>query len=180
VPGADALAQAGAAILAVLAERAAAGAPQVSVLDGGIGPGWSWSQRDEAMARRLLAGSPCGARALAVAGNAHTRPVPRTWASRWAAGWPGSGRASGRSGSANGGGRFWNSRSGRFARRASPYGPVRHYQDAGELVLDLPVAPHPVKRVAGMPVSLLGAAATVVTAAVGWLIDSRSLRDPAG
>jgi hypothetical protein len=39
--------------------------------------------------------------------------------------------------------------------------------------------PHPVQRVAGVPVSLLGAAATVTTAAVGWLIDRRSARDPA-
>jgi hypothetical protein len=31
--------------------------------------------------------------------------------------------------------------------------------------------PHPVKRVAGVPVSLLGAAATVATATAGWLID---------
>jgi hypothetical protein len=36
--------------------------------------------------------------------------------------------------------------------------------------------PHPVKRVAGIPVSLLGAAATTATAAAGWLIDRRSAR----
>jgi hypothetical protein len=30
----------------------------VTLFDGVIGPGWSWSQRGEAMARRLLAGSP--------------------------------------------------------------------------------------------------------------------------
>ena len=34
--------------------------------------------------------------------------------------------------------------------------------------------PHPVARVAGMPVSLLGAAATTATAAAGWFIDRRS------
>lgn len=33
--------------------------------------------------------------------------------------------------------------------------------------------PHPVQRVAGVPVSLLGAAATIATAAAGWLIDRR-------
>ena len=38
--------------------------------------------------------------------------------------------------------------------------------------------PHPVTRVAGVPVSLLGAAATTATAAAGWLIDSRSSRVP--
>jgi hypothetical protein len=44
--------------------------------------------------------------------------------------------------------------------------------------------PHPVGRVAGVPVSLLGAAATTATAAAGWFIDRRSARrradDPAG
>ena len=40
--------------------------------------------------------------------------------------------------------------------------------------------PHTVKRVAGVPMNLLGAAATVATAAAGWLIDRRSARDSAG
>ena len=35
--------------------------------------------------------------------------------------------------------------------------------------------PHPVQRMAGIPVSLLGAAATTATAAAGWLIDRRSI-----
>ena len=39
--------------------------------------------------------------------------------------------------------------------------------------------PHPVQRVAGAPVSLLGAAATVATATAGWLIDRHSSRSPA-
>lgn len=34
--------------------------------------------------------------------------------------------------------------------------------------------PYPVQRVAGLPVSLLGAAATTATAAAGWFIDRRS------
>ena len=34
--------------------------------------------------------------------------------------------------------------------------------------------PHPVARVAGVPVSLLGAAATIATAAAGWFIDHRA------
>jgi hypothetical protein len=34
--------------------------------------------------------------------------------------------------------------------------------------------PHPVARVAGVPVSLLGAAATTATAAAGWFVDRRS------
>jgi hypothetical protein len=36
--------------------------------------------------------------------------------------------------------------------------------------------PHPVQRVGGAPVSLLGAAATTATAAAGWFIDQRSAR----
>jgi hypothetical protein len=40
--------------------------------------------------------------------------------------------------------------------------------------------PHPVQRVAGVPVSLLGAAATTATAAAGWLVDRSSARRQAG
>jgi hypothetical protein len=68
----------------------------VTLFDGVIGPGWSWSQRDEAMARRLLAGSPCGARTLAVAGNARTPASPTdlgvppgAWLARQRPGHPG-------------------------------------------------------------------------------------------
>lgn len=38
--------------------------------------------------------------------------------------------------------------------------------------------PHPVSRLAGMPVNLLGAAATIATAAAGWLADRRSAQVP--
>ncbi len=38
--------------------------------------------------------------------------------------------------------------------------------------------PHPVGRVAGVPVSLLGAAATTMTAVAGWFIDHRAHRHP--
>jgi hypothetical protein len=41
-------------------------------------------------------------------------------------------------------------------------------------------APHPVPRLAGVPTSLLGAAATTATAAVGWFIDRRSTVIPSG
>jgi uncharacterized protein DUF6640 len=34
--------------------------------------------------------------------------------------------------------------------------------------------PHPVPRVAGVPTSLLGAAATTLTAVAGWLLDRRA------
>ena len=36
--------------------------------------------------------------------------------------------------------------------------------------------PNPVRRVAGVPVSLLGAAATTATATAGWFIDRRAAR----
>lgn len=53
----------------MLAERAAAGSLEVTLFDGVVGAGWSWSQRDEAMVRRILAACPAGARTLAVAGD---------------------------------------------------------------------------------------------------------------
>ena len=75
-----------------------------------------------------------------MAGNAHTPASPTdlgvplgAWLARQR---PGIGEIRIR----YGGERFWTSGSRRFGRRASPYGPVRLYQDAGELVLDLPVA----------------------------------------
>ena len=34
--------------------------------------------------------------------------------------------------------------------------------------------PHPIPRVAGVPTSLLGAAATTLTAVAGWLLDRRA------
>ena len=38
--------------------------------------------------------------------------------------------------------------------------------------------PHPIPRVAGVPTSLLGAAATTLTAVTGWMLDRRAA-DPA-
>jgi erythromycin esterase-like protein len=46
--------------------------PQLRRSDRVIGADWSWSQRDDAMASRILAASVPGTRTLAVAGNAHT------------------------------------------------------------------------------------------------------------
>jgi len=126
--------------LAVLAERSKAGPLGVILFDGVIAAGWSWSRRDEAMARRLLAGSPPTARTLAVAGNAHTPTGPTDL------GVPlGACLARQRPGIREiqiryGGGRFWNFKSRQFAGRASAQGPVRLYEDSGELVLDLPIA----------------------------------------
>lgn len=66
--------------LAVLRELAAAGPLELTLTDGLVDAGWSWSQRDEAMARRVLA-APAAAPAagpgtLVVAGNAHTPVRP--------------------------------------------------------------------------------------------------------
>ena len=126
--------------LAVLAERAAAGSLEVILFDGVIGAGWNWSQCDEAMARRILAACPAGARTLAVAGNAHTPTSPTDL------GVPlGACLTRQRPGVREirinyGGGRFYNSGPCQFARDTSPEGQIRLYQHDGELVLDLPLA----------------------------------------
>ena len=64
--------------LAVLRERAAAGPLELTLLDGVMPADASWSDRDAAMAGRLLARAGTGGRTLVVAGNAHTpvRPTP--------------------------------------------------------------------------------------------------------
>jgi hypothetical protein len=126
--------------LAVLAERAAAGPLELILFDGVIGAGWSWSQRDEAMARRLLAASAPGARTLAVAGNAHTPTSPIEL------GVPMGARLAGQRPGVReirinyGGGSFYNDGPRQFARRAGPQDKIRLYQHDGELVLDLPLA----------------------------------------
>ena len=63
--------------LAMLRERAAAGPLNLTLFDGSIGAGWSWSQRDEAMTRRILAHPSARNGTLVAAGNAHT-PTIRT------------------------------------------------------------------------------------------------------
>src|SRR6266851_990003 len=67
--------------LAVLRERTAAGPLELTLMDatplvGLGGADWSWSQRDEAMAGRILAAPAAGRGALVVAGNAHTPIQP--------------------------------------------------------------------------------------------------------
>jgi hypothetical protein len=126
--------------LAVLAERAAAEPLELILFDGVTGADWSWSQRDAAMARRILAASPQGARTLAVAGNAHTQTSPIEL------GIPmGVALAGQRTGIRDiridyGGGSFYNGEPRQFARRMHPQGKTRLYQHHGQLLLDLPLA----------------------------------------
>jgi hypothetical protein len=126
--------------LAVLAERAAAGPLELILFDGVIGEGWSWSQRDEAMARRLLAASGPGTCTLAVAGNAHTPTSPIElgvpMGARLAGQWPGVREIR----ISYGGGGFYNGGPRHFARRADRQDKIRLHQHDGELVLDLPLA----------------------------------------
>jgi hypothetical protein len=126
--------------LAVLRERAAAGPLSLTLFDGTIGAGWSWSQHDEAMARRILAHPAAGNGTLVVAGNAHT-PTTRT-----NLGIPlGACLAQQRPGVTEiriryGGGRYYNIEPRRFLRiRLARRQPRMHHPD-GALVLDLPAA----------------------------------------
>jgi len=126
--------------LAVLAERAAAGPLELILFDGAGGADWSWSQRDEAMARRILAASPPGARTLAVAGNAHTPTSPSElgvpMGARLAEQRPGIREIRIRYGA----GYFWNFEPRQFMRHTDPPGHTRLYQHNGDLHLDLPLA----------------------------------------
>ena len=126
--------------LAVLADRAAAGPLELILFDGVIGADWSWSQRDEAMARRILATSPPSTRTLVVAGNAHTPIHPIElgvpMGARVAEQRPGTREVQ----ISYGGGSFYNFEPRQFARRTGPQGEIRLHQHEGELVLDLPIA----------------------------------------
>ena len=126
--------------LAVLAERAAAGPLELILFDGAIGADWSWSQRDEAMARRILAASAPGTRTLVVAGNAHTPTSPIEL------GVPMGARLAGQRPGVReirisyGSGGCYNDGPRQFTRRTDQPGTIRLYQDGSELVLDLPLA----------------------------------------
>jgi len=112
----------------------------VILFDGTMGVDWSWSQRDDAMARRILAAAPAGTRTLAVAGNAHT-PTSHTLL-----GVPmGAHLAQRRPGVRDiginyGGGQYYNLQSCRLRSISPPPAQIRLYQHDGSLVLDLPSA----------------------------------------
>ena len=126
--------------LAVLADRAAAGPLELILFDGVAGPDWSWSQRDEAMARRILATSPLGARTLVVAGNAHTPIRPTVLGVPMGACVAGQRPGTREVQISYGGGRFYNCAPRQLAPRAGSRGKIRLHQHEGELVLDLPVS----------------------------------------
>lgn len=126
--------------LAVLAERAASGPLEVILFDGTIGATWSWSQRDEAMAARILVAAPAGTTVLAVAGNAHTPTGPTqlgipmgTWLARR--------RPGVREIRINyGGGHYYNTQQCRFSPRQPQPRQIRLHQQDDALILDLPTA----------------------------------------
>jgi hypothetical protein len=126
--------------LAVLAERAAAGPLELILFDGTVWADWSWSRRDEAMAGRVLAGTPAGTRTLVVAGNAHT-PVGPT-----SLGVPmGACLAERRPGVREisisyGGGHYYNAGPARFDGTGPQRGQPRLHEQRGALVLYLPEA----------------------------------------
>ena len=125
--------------LAVLAERAAAGPLDLILFDGMVGPRCTWSQRDEAMARRILAAAMPGTRMLAVAGNAHTPTHGIEW------GMPmGAFLVRQRQGVRDirisyGGGSFYNAGPRRF-QPAGLSGQIVLHQEDGAIVLGLPTA----------------------------------------
>jgi hypothetical protein len=133
--------------LAVLGDRAAAGPLQLILFDGAVGAGWTWSERDEAMATRVLTATAGGAGTLVVAGNAHT-PTQET-----TLGVPlGAVLARHRPGVRDvaiqyGGGGFYNFGSRRFGPHFGPDEPARLCERGGRLLIDLPrateaVVPH--------------------------------------
>ena len=125
--------------LALLRERAAAGPLSLTLFDGTLGAAWNWSQRDEAMARRILAAPASGNGTLAVAGNAHT-PTARTTlgvplGAQLAGQWPGLREIR----ISYGGGHFYNNEPRRLRRRIG-LRRTRLHERGGSLVLDLPAA----------------------------------------
>ncbi len=123
--------------LAMLRERSAAAPLDLTLFDGVTGTDWSWSQRDEAMAERILARATAGT--LAVAGNAHTPTGPTSlgiplgaWLARQR---PGVGSIRIR----YGGGHFYNVEPRRFRPRVNVWRhQIRLRQQRGHLILDLP------------------------------------------
>jgi hypothetical protein len=126
--------------LAVLAERAVAGPVQVTLFDDTIGADWSCSDRDEAMAGRILAAARPGTRTLVVAGNAHTSTVPTELGVPMGA-WLAQKRPGVREIRINyGSGCYYNMQPCEFARHGDPAARMRLHHDQDTVELDLPAA----------------------------------------
>lgn len=124
--------------LAVLAERAGAAPLELTLFDGTIGADWSWSQRDEAMAARILAGSAGRSPTLVVAGNAHT-PISRSELGIPMGAYLAQRRPGIREIRINYcSGYFYNCRPAQFATIGSRRHLIRLYQHDDALLLDLP------------------------------------------
>jgi hypothetical protein len=125
--------------MAVIRGRAVAGPLALTLFDADMTADTSWSQRDAAMARCVLAAG-AGTGMLVVAGNAHT-PVTDTHL-----GVPlGAGLARQRPGVREiriryGSGTFYNGRPRRFRHLSLPGRHARLRLQRGRLVLDLPAA----------------------------------------
>lgn len=110
------------------------------LFDGTMGAGWSWSQRDEAMAGRILAGTTAGTPTLAVAGNAHT-PTSHTELGVPMGAYLAQRRPGVRDIRINyGGGHYYNLQPCRFRPISPRLRQIRLYQQDGSLILDLPSA----------------------------------------
>lgn len=125
--------------LAVLRERAAAGPLSLTLFDGTMSADWNWSQRDEAMAGRILAAPLAVTGTLVVAGNAHTRTA------RTHLGVPLGARLAGqrpglREIRIRYGGHFYDIQPRRFRRRLGLRRRARLHERRGSLVLNLPAA----------------------------------------
>ena len=127
--------------LAVLRERTAAGPLTLTLFDGTIGAGWSWSQRDDAMAKRVLASPATDAGTLVVAGNAHTPTAPTRLGTPLGACLARERPEVTEIRIRYGGGRFYNVEPRRFRRRGGFWRrQVRLRLRSGRLVLELPMA----------------------------------------
>jgi hypothetical protein len=138
--------------LAVLRELAGAGPLRLGLFDGTIDADWKWSQRDGAMAQRILAAPPTSTGTLVVAGNAHT-PTVRTrlgvpLGAHLAGQRPGVREISIRYGS----GRFYNNEPREFRRWPGHWrGQPQLHEQGGSLVLELAVAEEAVVPQRPMP-----------------------------